>query len=79
MLTDDKALDNIAHNVRHFRAERSLCWLAKEVGTYPINISRIEDKVSMPGAGLLGRIAEVLDVSVDQLLATPPKKFSKTG
>jgi hypothetical protein len=79
VLTDDQAIERIAENVAHFRGPRSRSWLAREAGTYPINITRIENKESMPGAGLIARIAEALEVSVDQLLAPPFKKSSRTA
>lgn len=71
MLDDNTAKQNIATNVRRLRAGRPLAWLAREVGTYPINIQRIEEGHHMPGAGLLGRIAEALDTSMDSLIAAP--------
>lgn len=76
-VTDDEALSNIGKNVRRLRGERSMAWLANEVGTYSANISRLENAQDMPGAGLLSRIAIVLDTSVDELLAPPPKNNRK--
>lgn len=78
-MTDREALRHIAANVRRLRGGRSLRWLAGEVGTYPINVSRIETSERMPGAGLLSRLADALEVSIESLLTTPPKKSSKTG
>jgi len=79
MLSDDQAITRIAANIQHFRKDRSKNWLAREAGTHAIYITRIERGESMPGAGMLARIAEALDVSVDQLLAHPPKTSSKTS
>jgi uncharacterized protein YijF (DUF1287 family) len=79
VLDDKEALKRIAENIAHFRGPRSRSWLARSAKTYPINITRIENKESMPGAGLISRIAEALEVSVDQLLAPPFKKSSRTA
>lgn len=69
MLTDKQVLANVGANVRRLRGERSLSWLAEQVGTYPINISRIENATNMPNIGILYRIAETLGTSVDALLS----------
>lgn len=77
-MSDDQALRNIAANVRRLRADRSRSWLAREVGSFPINITRIEEEKHMPGAGLLSRLAEALGVSERDLLHNPaPKKNSR--
>lgn len=78
-VTDEQAKAFIAANVRELRGERSRNWLAREVGTYPINITRIESKENMPGAGLLTRLAEALGTTVDGLLSKPKKLSKKTG
>jgi hypothetical protein len=79
VLTDEQAQKNIAANVKRLRGSRSLGWLARAVESYPINISRIEDATSMPGGGMLSRLAEALEVTVDDLLAAPPitKKITR--
>lgn len=69
---------NIARNVNSLRGDRSLTWLADRVGTYPINISRVERGVNMPTAGLVVRLAEALGTSVDALVKKP-KKQSRGG
>lgn len=71
-MTDEQALKHIAANVVRLRADRSQYWLAKAVGTYPANIARIENAENMPGAGLLSRIADALNVSIQDLLNPPP-------
>lgn len=80
-MTDEQAKENIAENVRRLRAERSQYWLAKECDTYPANIARIEAGGSMPGGGMLSRLAAALEVTIDELVADPPppKKRRKTG
>lgn len=76
-MSDQEALRNIAFNVRRLRAERSRSWLAREVESFPINITRIEEEKHMPGAGLLSRLAEALGVTERDLLhTTAPKKNS---
>lgn len=75
-VSDDEALRNIARNVVRLRGQRSQYWLAKAVGTYPANIARIELGENMPGAGLLSRLAEALEVSIDDLIR-PLQKTSK--
>lgn len=78
-MSDDQALKNIARNVRLLRGQRSQYWLAKEVETYPANIARIENGESMPGGGLLSRLADALKTSVDYLLDDHGKKSRRTG
>lgn len=72
VLSDQEALRNIAANVRRLRRDRSRSWLARQTGTYPINITRIENAEHMPGSGLLIRLAEALGASIDDLVAPPP-------
>lgn len=74
MLTDEQAMANIAANVRRLRGERSLSWLAREAGTYPINITRVENGENLPGAGLLARLAEALGTTTDALLSIDATK-----
>lgn len=78
-VSDDQALKNISVNVVALRGQRSQYWLAKSTGTYPSNIARIENGESMPGGGLLSRLADALETSVDYLLADHSKKSRKTG
>jgi transcriptional regulator with XRE-family HTH domain len=78
-VSDTQALKNISKNVVRLRGQRSQYWLAKQCDTYPANIARIESGDSMPGGGLLSRIAEALDTTVDYLLADHLKKSQKTG
>lgn len=75
-MSDDDVLANIAANVAKLRGKRSRSWLARQTGTYAINITRIESGEHMPGAGLLKRIAEALGTSTDMLFSYPVKKSS---
>ena len=75
-MSDDEALKHISKNVALLRGSRSRSWLAREVGSYPINITRIERGEHMPSAGLISRLADALEVSVDYLLSGHRKKSS---
>lgn len=79
VLSDIDALANIAANLSRLRNGKSYSQLARECSTeeetaYPATIERIEKGRNMPGAGLLSRLAEVLGVSTDDMLADPPKR-----
>ena len=78
-MSDEHALRNIARNMVRLRGQRSQYWLAKACETYPANIARIENEESMPGGGLLSRIAEALGASMNDLVEDPPKNSRKTG
>ncbi len=78
-VTDDQARRIIAANVRRLRGDRSRYWLAKAVGGGTIQITRLERGENMPGAGLLTRLADALDVTVDVLLSEPKNKSRKTA
>ena len=73
-VSDEDALKHIAANVVRLRGDRSQYWLAKEIGTYPANVARIENGESMPGAGLLSRLAEAPGVEIQTLIDPPPSK-----
>ena len=78
-VTDDQARKNIAANVRRLRGQRSRYWLAKAVDGGTIQITRIERAENMPGAGLLSRLAEALEVTVDTLLSDPKKNSRRSA
>ena len=69
-MTDTQTLKILGGNIRRLREARewSLSELARQIDDYPSNVKRIEDGVSMPGLGLSTRIAEALDVTIDELL-----------
>lgn len=73
-MTDTQTLKILGGNVRRHREARgwSLSELARQIDDYPASVKRIEDGVSMPGLGLSTRIAEALDVTIDELLAPQP-------
>jgi transcriptional regulator with XRE-family HTH domain len=76
-MTDELVLSRLSRNVRRLRGERSLGWLAKETGTYPANIQRIERGDQMPGVGLFTRLAKALDSDISELLAPTTKANRK--
>lgn len=80
-MTDQQTLKIVAANLRHFRTNRglSLAELARLTDTYPSNMKRIEDRESMPGAGLLTRIADALGVTANDLLTYNEKIFSESA
>lgn len=79
-ISDEDALKNISRNMARLRGEMSYSELARQVDSWPGNISKIEKGEHMPGAALLARIAEVLGVTVDDLLNNgPPKKTRRAS
>lgn len=67
-LQDKETLRVIAANMRRLRQGITLAEVARRAGTYPMNVQRIEHEVSMPGAGLLLRVAQALGTTPDRLL-----------
>lgn len=78
-MTDHEALNRVAVNLKRLRAERGWTYreAAKQCETYPGTVKRIEDAANMPGVGLLTRIAEAFEVTVDDLLQQPPRRRSQ--
>lgn len=76
---DREAMCNIAANVRRYREAvgLSMSALARQIGDYPGTIKRIEDGDNMPGAGLLLRIADALNVTPNELYAAVPASTRK--
>ncbi len=84
LISDEKALENIAANIQRFRGQKSYSQLARECSTkdwtaYPATIEHVEKCMIMPGAGLLARIAAALGVTADVLLADPRKQKRKSA
>jgi transcriptional regulator with XRE-family HTH domain len=69
-MTDQVALQRIARNLRKFREAKGLSMsaLARLIDDYPSTIQRIEEAKNMPGVGLLTRLAEALDQSIEDFL-----------
>ena len=57
-------------NLKRLRGDISFAELGRRCGTCATAIKEIEEGKRMPGAGLLTRIAEALDVAVENLLST---------
>lgn len=81
MLDDNTVLDRLSANIAGFMALHHLSQreLARKTGETEMFISRILRQSHMPNVASMSRIAEALDVSVDQLLAEPPKKIPKSA
>ena len=76
MLSDDDVLRNLAANVQRLLAARewSQQQLSRATGEDPMTISRIIRGKNMPGTGVIARVAEAFDVSIDRLTGTPPEQ-----
>lgn len=74
MLTDEEIKLNIAANSQRLLAARD--WSQKELAEAAnvpqMTVSVIVRGSHMPGVGILSRIAEALDVTIDRLIASPP-------
>lgn len=75
MLTDEQVKVNVAANLRRLLADRGLSQrqLAVLTGDNEMTISNACRGVHVPGAGIITRIAEALDVSTDRLTGPVPK------
>lgn len=67
-VSDNEAKKRIAQNLRRLRGDLSYSEIARRAGTYPMAIRRIETGDSMPGVGLLARIAVALSCGVQEFL-----------
>lgn len=77
-MSDQEALQRVAANVRRLREELglSMAALGRRIGNHACAIEKIEKQIHMPGLGLVTRLAEALDVSIDDLLQ---KSKAKAG
>lgn len=80
-MTDQQALRRIAKNLRRFREEAGLSMggLARLMNDYPATIQRIEEARTMPGVGLLTRLAEPLGKTLDDFLEEVPSSKVLAG
>lgn len=78
-MSDNEAKKRIATNLRRLRGELSYSEIARRAGTYPMAIQRIEKGDSMPGVGLLSRIAEALNCSIEEFLKLPSGKSKQSA
>lgn len=81
MITDDELKRNLAENLQHLLEVRG--WtryrLAKESGESQVTLAGIVHGRAMPQVGTLARIADCLDVSLDQLIAASSKNLQETA
>lgn len=72
----DEILATLAYQVRYYRQQQKLSQLelAVRVGVDTRQIGRIEQQDNLPSIVLLCRIAEALDVSLNELVLPPPKQ-----
>ncbi len=79
-VSDNQALANISGNLRRLLVARAVSQngLAREIGESPTRINQYVQGKKMPGAGVLSRIAEFLDVSIDEIVGQkPPRRSGK--
>lgn len=76
VISDEQAKKIIGQNVSSILRQRNLsqAWLANATGEYEATIGRVCKGRNCPSSGLLARIAEALDVSIDALIS-PRKKL----
>lgn len=76
---DAQSRQYIADNLRRILQDRELTQaaLAAMTGDTEMMISRVCRGICTPGVGVVARIAEALDVSMDRLAGAPSKKISK--
>lgn len=79
VVDDNEARKNIAANLAHLLVERrmSQCELAAATGDSTMAVSYYVRAKRLPGAAALSRLAEALGVTMESLLAAPPKKSKK--
>ena len=83
VLADADVKVYIAANVRWLleRMDRTPYWLAKQTGEWQSTIGNVLHARNVPGAGLLKRIADALEIRVDDLYDSPEcfqRRFSET-
>lgn len=80
MLSDEQIKENISVNIMRILDLRgwSQSELSRVSGVPQMTVSAVIRKVNLPGVGIASRLAEALDVTVDRLIAEPPKRNSRT-
>jgi transcriptional regulator with XRE-family HTH domain len=75
VIEDDDVKQNVAENIRRLLLDRgwSQSELSRRTGEPVMTISAICNAKHVPGVGIVARIAEAFDVSVDRLVGTPPE------
>ena len=80
MLTDDQAKRLIAANVQRLMDEKGMnqTQLAEATGESCARVSMMVRGVKTPSAPFLHRIAEALEVTVDEILSKQGRKFAES-
>ena len=75
VITDEEVKRHLAVNLTRILDERKLTRteLARRTGDPLMTISTACAGKCVPGAGIVARIAEALDVDVDRLIGPPPR------
>jgi len=81
MISDESAVRNISENLQRLLDDRgwTQAHLAKLTGESSTTITRVVRGLNKSGPGILARIAEALDVSIDRLVGPPPRKFANSA
>jgi transcriptional regulator with XRE-family HTH domain len=81
VIQDEQARQHIAQNLSRILSERGLrqTQLAEMTGDTEMTISRTCRGICTPGVGVVARIAEALDVSMDRLAGPPPEKIPNSA
>ncbi len=82
MLSDTQARGNLAENLSRLLRDRDISQRSLSVlSDVPLmTINSIVNEKHMPGVGVVARIAEAFDVSIDRLVGPPPEKnISRRG
>lgn len=79
MLKDSEAKSNVASNLKRLLGECGISQreLSRKTGDPIMTINDVVNGRTMPGAGILARIAEALSVSVDAILGSDKKSFPR--
>ena len=77
-MSDEQTKQNIARNICRLLAlrespENTQAWLGERCGESRMRINLYARGEKMASAGVISRIAEALEVSVDELIGSPPR------
>lgn len=80
-MQDKEAVRRISRNLTRILRERGMSQraLARATNEPVMNVSRLVRGLNEPGVGILTRIADVLQVTLDDLLSLPPKGPQKNS
>lgn len=79
MITETEAKAHVAANVKRLMEEQgvSQAELARRLKTHEMAVSRLVRGTNEPSVTFLANVSEALGVTVDTLLAEPPRKNSR--